>query len=90
MNRKLAAIALLSILAICVFQVPAQARCPLCSTALENQADGKGMAASFNKGILFLLGIPYVICGTMGVVIYRGYRKKKAAERRPANPYIPR
>ena len=89
MNRRLAAIALLSILAICLFQVPAQARCPLCSTALENSPEGKGMAASFNHGILFLLGVPYVIFGTFGVVVYRGYRKKKAA-RRNDNPYIPR
>jgi hypothetical protein len=90
MNRRLVAIALLSILVICLFQVSAEARCPLCSTALENSSDGKGMAASFNRGILFLLGIPYLLFGTFGVLVYRGYRKKKPAARRPDNPYIPR
>lgn len=90
MSRRLAAIALLSMLAICVFQVSAQAQCSMCRTALENSPEGKGMASSFNRGILFLLGIPYIICGTVGVVVYRGYRKKKAADRRSANPYIPR
>ena len=90
MRRRLAAIALLSILAICVFQVSAQAQCSMCRTALESSPEGKGMAASFNRGILFLLGIPYIMVSTVGVVVYRGYRKKKAAERRPANPYIPR
>jgi hypothetical protein len=90
MSRRLAAIALLSILAICVFQGSAQAQCSMCRTALENSPEGKGMAASFNRGILFLLGIPYIICGTVGVVVYRGYRKRQAADRRPANPYIPR
>jgi hypothetical protein len=90
MNRRLAAIALLSILAICLFEVPAEAQCAMCRTALENSPDGKGMAASFNRGILFLLGVPYVIFGTVGFVVYRGYRKKKAAAREADNPYIPR
>jgi hypothetical protein len=89
MNRRLAAIALLSILAICLFQVSAQAQCAMCRTALENSPEGKGMATSFNRGILFLLGVPYAIFGTIGAVVYRGYRKRKAAARRPDNPYIP-
>ena len=90
MNRRLTAIALLTVLAVCLFQVSAQAQCAMCRTALENSPEGKGMAASFNHGILFLLGVPYVIFGTFGVVVYRGYRKKRAAARRPDNPYLPR
>ncbi len=90
MTRRMATIALLSVLLICVFQVSAQARCPLCSTALENAPEGQGLADSFNRGILFLLGVPYAIFGTFGVVLYRGYRKKKQASQRPDNPYIPR
>ena len=90
MYRRLAALALLSVLAICLFHASAQAQCSMCVTALENSPEGKGMAASFNHGILFLLVIPYLLFGSFGVVIYRGYRKKKAAARRPDNPYIPR
>jgi hypothetical protein len=47
------------------------------------------MAASFNRGILFLLVVPYAILGTVGVVVFRAYRRKQAADRR-ANPYIPK
>ena len=90
MNRRLAVLALLSILAICLFEVSAQAQCSMCRTALESSPEGKGMASSFARGILFLLGIPYVIFGTVGVVVYRGYRKNQAAARRSDNPYIPR
>jgi hypothetical protein len=90
MNRRLAAIALLSIFAICLFEGSAEAQCAMCRTALENSPEGKGMSASFARGILFLIGIPYAIFGTVGIAVYRGYRKKKAAERRSANPYIPR
>ena len=90
MNRRLAAVVLLSVLAICLFQVSAQAQgCAMCRTALENSPEGKGMAASFNHGILFLLGVPYVIFGAFGIVVYRAHKKKKAA-RRPDNPHIPR
>lgn len=47
------------------------------------------MAASFNRGILLLLAVPYAILGTVGVVVFRAYRRKQAAERRN-NPYIPK
>jgi hypothetical protein len=89
MNRRLAVLALLSIVVICLLQLPAQAQCSMCRTALENSPEGRGMSASFNRGILFLLGIPYLLFGTFGILVYRGYRKKKAATVRPANPYIP-
>jgi hypothetical protein len=89
MNRRLAVIVLLSIVVICFLQVSAHAQCSMCVTALENSPQGKGMAGSFNRGILFLLGVPYAIFGTFGFIVYRGYRKRKAA-RPPANPYIPR
>jgi hypothetical protein len=78
MKRRLAVIVLLSIFMICLFQVSAQAQCSMCRTALENSPEGKGMSASFNRGILFLLGVPYVLFGTFGIVVYRGYRKKKS------------
>jgi hypothetical protein len=89
MNRRLVAILLLSIMVIAMFGVSAHAQCSMCVTALENSPEGKGMASSFNRGILFLLAIPYALLGTIGMVVYRAHRKKKAAER-PANPYIPR
>jgi hypothetical protein len=45
------------------------------------------MAASFNNGILFLLAMPYAIFASIGFVVFRAYRRKKAEERRN-NPYI--
>ena len=81
---------LLAALAISVLTyVPAQAQCSMCVTALENSPEGKGMAASFNRGILFLLAMPYGILGTAGILIFRAHRRKQAADRRN-NPYSPR
>ena len=70
--------------------VPAQAQCSMCVTALENSPEGKGMAASFNRGILFLLAMPYGILGTAGILLFRAHRRKQVAAARRYNPYFPR
>jgi hypothetical protein len=82
----------LAALAVSAFaHVPAaQAQCSMCVTALENSPEGKGMAASFNRGILFLLAVPYCILGTAGIVLFRAHRRKQAAAARRDNPYIPK
>jgi len=80
----------MSVVVLCLFQVSAQARCELCRSALENSPDGPAVANSFNHGIIFLLGVPYVIFGAFGAVVYRAHRKKKAAAQRADNPYLPR
>jgi hypothetical protein len=87
MNPRIIALLLVAIAVIAFLQVPARAQCALCVTALENSPEGKSMAASFNRGILFLLATPYAVFGTIGVVVFRSYRKKKAAR---DNPYIRR
>jgi hypothetical protein len=69
--------------------IPAHAQCALCVTALEQSPEGRAMAGSFNRGILFLLAAPYAVFGTVGVVVYRAYRKKKLEARRN-NPYLPK
>ena len=87
--RRTVALLLAALVVTAVFHVPAHAQCAMCVTALENSPEGKGMAASFNRGILFLLAVPYAILGTAGIVIFRAHRRKQAADRRN-NPYIPR
>jgi hypothetical protein len=69
----------LTILVIAVFvllEVSGWAQgCAMCKTALENSAEGKALAKSFDYGILFLMGIPYAMFGAAGIVVYRAYRK---------------
>jgi len=86
--RRFIAVSLLIVAVVCLFQTTAFAQCAMCVTALENSPEGRAMAASFNNGILFLLAMPYAIFGTVGIVVFRAYRRKKAEDRR-ANPYIP-
>lgn len=55
----------------------ASAQCAMCVTALEQ--NGGEMAAGFNKGILFLLGMPYLVFGAVGVSWYRKRRRREQA-----------
>jgi heme/copper-type cytochrome/quinol oxidase subunit 2 len=88
-GRRIAVLLLTVVVISVVVELPAQAQCAMCRTALENSPEGRTMAASFNRGILLLLAVPYAILGTVGVVVFRAYRRKQAAERRN-NPYIPK
>lgn len=61
---------------------PASAQCPMCKASVEsNLARGETKGAGLNKGILFLLIIPYLAAGTLGFIFYRNYqlRKKRQA-----------
>jgi hypothetical protein len=88
-SRRIVALLLAALVIAVLIHAPAHAQCAMCVTALENSPEGRSMAASFNRGILFLLAVPYAILGTVGVIVFRAYRRKQAADRR-ANPYIPK
>ena len=56
----------------------ASAQCAMCVTALEQ--NGGEMAAGFNRGILFLLGMPYFVFTAIGISWYRKRRLNRALE----------
>lgn len=87
--RRIFALSLIAVALIALVHTPVKAQCSMCVTALENSPQGKGMAASFNRGIIFLLAVPYAIFATVGIVVFRAYRRKRIEARRD-NPYIPR
>ena len=87
--RRIAVLLLAVVMISVIVELPAQAQCAMCRTALENSPEGRTMAASFNRGILLLLAVPYAILGTVGVVVFRAHRRKQAADRRN-NPYLPK
>ena len=57
----------------------ADAQCPMCKTAIEsamkdkNNTKGKGL----NKGILYLLSMPYLAVGIGGFLWYKNSKKKQ-------------
>ena len=54
----------------------AQAQCAMCVAALEQS--GGEMAAGFNRGILFLLGMPYLVFSWIGASwMWKRYQREK-------------
>jgi len=59
--------------------ISASAQCALCRSSVEsNRADDKlsKFGNGLNKGILFLMTVPYILVGTVGFLWYRSNRKK--------------
>lgn len=57
----------------------AQAQCTMCKTQVESSRQDKDGydTTGLNKGILYLMVIPYVLMGTVGFFWYRNSKKKK-------------
>ena len=56
----------------------ASAQCAMCVRALEQ--NGGEMAAGFNRGILFLLGMPYLVFTAIGASWYLKRRHSRPLE----------
>ena len=54
---------------------PVSAQCAMCRTALTESAEGQQLAAGFNSAILFLLGAPYLVFGTLAGSLWIARRK---------------
>jgi len=76
--RKLLVVALLFILSV-TFVPTSNAQCPMCKTSVESSLkDGKNTKGKgLNKGILYLLSVPYLIVGAVGVAWYFNSKKKQ-------------
>ncbi len=59
------------------FSLSVNAQCAMCRAALEGEGNIK-KAEAVNDGIVYLMMIPYILVGVVGIFIYRMFRKKKA------------
>jgi hypothetical protein len=56
---------------------PVKAQCAACAAAVETSSkNGDKTANGLNKGILFLLGAPYLAIAAVGFVWYKKFRRK--------------
>ena len=54
------------------------AQCPMCRMAAESNLDNGGtMGKGLNRGILYMLALPYTLVGTIGFIWYRNKKKQK-------------
>ena len=73
----------LILIGVLLVLLPAEllAQCSMCRTSLENNVSNGGeanIAAGINKGILYLLIMPYLIIGTVTYLWYRSSRANQA------------
>ena len=54
----------------------ADAQCPMCRMSLESNLENGGTAGKgMNTGILYMLAMPYLIVGTIGLIWWKHNRK---------------
>ena len=73
--RKVLIVSVFALMLFGTAQVKAQ--CAMCTTAVEsNNKSGANTTKGLNSGILFLLGVPYLLAGAGGIIWYRKFRRK--------------
>ena len=62
------------------------AQCPMCRMSLEsNLEDGGTMGRTINAGILYMLGMPYLLVGLLGYIWYKNRKKMEAGQEEQTN-----
>lgn len=64
------------ILFFTLYSLQSQAQCAMCRASLESEGNTM-KAEAVNDGIVYLMIIPYILVGVVGVVVYRMYKKKQ-------------
>lgn len=76
--KHVSATALLAVILAVSVPQRMHAQCAMCTLTAENATEnGNTQGKGLNKGILFLLAIPYLAAVGVGVLWYKKYRGKK-------------
>jgi hypothetical protein len=69
---------LLILILLVLAVLPAEAQCAMCRASVEssNGAAPDNITNGLNKGILYLMAIPYILAGCVGFFWYKYSRKK--------------
>jgi LPXTG-motif cell wall-anchored protein len=69
-------IVLLLLVAVVVGAGDVMAQCAMCKAVVESNVDAGGsVGGGINNGIMYLMGVPYILIATAGFFIYRNYKK---------------
>jgi len=78
MTKALLRVSLLSALLLLIMSPEIFSQCPMCKMAAESNLDHGGTAgAGLNKGILFMLSMPYLIVACLGFVWYKNRTREE-------------
>lgn len=59
-----------------LYSLNTQAQCAMCRASLESEGNTT-KAEAVNDGIVYLMVIPYVLVGIVGIIVYQMYSKRK-------------
>lgn len=83
MKIKVKKISILILVLIVLMVLPSMesiAQCPMCRAAAEtNLANGGTEGKGLNKGILYMLSLPYLLIGTIGYIWWRNKKEESKA-----------
>jgi len=74
MNRKRNTVSIVLLLFFALLVTSdSMAQCAMCKAVAENAQgeSGYGIANGLNSGIIYLMGIPYILLGTLLIVFFR-------------------
>jgi len=74
---KIPRVLIVIVLAAIIFSAaPSFAQCPMCKASVEaSMKEGSSVALGLNRGILYLLTMPYLMFCVLFLLYYRNYRK---------------
>ncbi|MCU0389710.1 MAG: hypothetical protein MUE81_01200 [Thermoflexibacter sp.] len=86
MKSKILFLFFLTLFTLVFISVDVQAQCAMCRGSLESSVSegSNNLAAGINKGILYLLSMPYLI---MAIIAYLWYRSSKANQEKMQKIY---
>ncbi|MDC1523067.1 hypothetical protein N8377_03090 [Flavobacteriaceae bacterium] len=65
---------LLTLVLFFLGSIDVEAQCAMCRAVLESE-EGQQTAKGINNGIVYLMAIPYVLVGAVGVAVFRMLKK---------------
>lgn len=79
--KKWLVVALLVVAIIFIADGELLSQCPMCRMSAEsNLKDGGTAGKGLNAGILYMLGMPYLLVGTLGYIWYKNKKSEKDEE----------
>jgi hypothetical protein len=78
MTKKLA-LGMLLWMGLNLVSTPIYSQCAMCRATVESNIEGeegKSIGKGLNKGIMYLMAIPYLVLGGFGYMIYKGAKAR--------------
>ena len=75
--KKYISVLLLTVVMVVFISIDLSSQCPMCRIAAEsNLQNGGTEGAGLNKGILYMLAMPYILVFTLGLIWYKNRKKE--------------